>query len=309
MKLHRKFLALCLVLLSVSVLHAQQFRAALPSAITNFSPERFCGNVRSFTNSKTFSCYVHIIKSEAGNVVIDPGYYDGDLKDYIQSIGGVDVILLTHCHVDHIVGLNALMKAYPDAKACIHKSDLAGHNVKVISSLGHSPGSSLFYFEDEGLLFVGDTIALWGIPSHDLLNSNVPALFESLTRLKKFDAPAETEIFFGHGERVTFGEMLKNFDMFNKPLIMSIKTHDGKISSVKDCYFDCDVVMIALNQFADVHTQKISPLPTTNAQGESIAQASIIAYLPDMSSLKVTPGISHAEFNSFTVDMKAPAQL
>ena len=167
-----------------------------------------------------FSCYAHVIHTESGNIMIDPGYYDGDIKDYVKSIGGVDTILLTHCHVDHIIGLDALTKDYPDAKVYIHTLDreglydigsnysyervlsepfviksesspldagdyvFAGQKVRVIHSPGHSPGSALFYFPDDGLLFLGDTVAFHRIPRYDLMNSNVPALMEALMRLK-----------------------------------------------------------------------------------------------------------------------------
>lgn len=124
------FLTACFVLLSVSFAYAQQFRAAMPSNINNLSQERFFEAenfiVRNFTNTVTFSCYAHVIKTEGGNILIAPGYYDGDLKDYIKSIGGVDTVLLSHNHVDHIIGLNALKKDYPDTKVYIHNLDLEG---------------------------------------------------------------------------------------------------------------------------------------------------------------------------------------
>lgn len=47
--------------------------------------------------------YAHVIKSEGGNILIDPGYYDSDLKEYIKSIGGKD---------------------YPNVKGYIHNLDL-----------------------------------------------------------------------------------------------------------------------------------------------------------------------------------------
>ena len=106
----------------------------------------------------------------------------------------------------------------------------AGMKAEVIHSPGHSPGSALFYFPDEGLLFLGDTIAFWGIPSFDLENSNVPDLFDSLTRLKNLDIPDSTEIFFGHGEKTTYGDMLKKFDCFTKPLVISVKPHNGEMT-------------------------------------------------------------------------------
>ena len=335
-KITRKFLLIFLLLLSTSFCaYAQQFMAARPSEITNSSPERFYNaetfTVRSFTNPVIFSCYSHVISTETGNILIDCGYYDTDIKDYIKSIGGVNAVLLSHCHVDHIVGLNALKKDHPDMKVYIHSLDLgglydvyvnysferlisepfiidfevlpleegeynfAGSKVKVISSAGHSPGSVLYYFEDKGLLFLGDSLAFGGLPRYDLKNSNVPALFESVMRLKHLGIPADTRVFFGHGEHISYGDMLKNFNCFNKNLSLSIKTPDGNIKPVEDFYFDGDTLMIALQEaakyFYDAKT------------------GTAVLYMPDMSRLKVKAGSPEAEFNDFIINMKSPAQL
>lgn len=337
----KKFWVACFILLSFAIAHAEQFRAAMPSKISNSSQERLFEadnlTVKSFTNPVTFSCYAHVIKSEGGNILIDPGYYDGDLKDYIKSIGGISTVLLSHNHVDHIIGLNALKKDYPDAKVYIHDLDreglydiyvnysferiisepfvidfevlplnegnynFAGLNVKVISSAGHSPGSALYYFADKKLLFLGDTVAFRRISRHDLENSNVPELFESLMRLKNLDIPAETEVFFGHGERISYGDMIKTFEFFNKPLVMNIKTHDGKkITPVRDFYFDGDTLMVSIQEITKF-------LGTSYFFNDSAKSA--VAYLPNMSKLKLKAGNSEAELDNFVINMKNSAQL
>ncbi|MBQ7594116.1 MAG: MBL fold metallo-hydrolase [Synergistaceae bacterium] len=332
-KLCRNILVLLVVLLSVSFANAQQFRAALLSDISNSSPERFYETktctVRSFTNPVNFSCYAHVISSKNGNIVIDPGYYDGDFKEYIKSIGGVDTILLSHCHVDHIIGLDALKKDYPDAKIYIHALDrdglydiyannsfervlsepfviesealpleagdyeFAGFSVKVIPSPGHSPGSSLFYFADEGLLFLGDSVAFRRVPRHDLMNSNVPALFESLMKLKALDVPGDTKIFFGHGEYVSYEYMLENFECFTKTLALS-----EDFVELEDLYFDGDTLMLPVNDAAKI-------LKTSYFQRDNEA----VIYLPNVSRLKVNVGSSDADFDGFKMDMEAPAQI
>ena len=334
-KITQKILVISLLLLSAASVYAQQFNPALPSKITNSSPERLLDaqtfTVRSFTNPVIFSCYSHVISSKNGNILIDCGYYDTDVKDYIQSIGGVDIVLLSHCHVDHLVGLNPLKKDYPNMKAYIHNLDLeglydiyvnysferlisepfvidfevfpleggvydfAGSSVKVIPSPGHSPGSVLYYFDKEGLLFLGDTVAFGGIPRYDLNNSNVPALFESIMRLKNLDIPADTKVFFGHGEYISYGDMLKNFDIFNKTFSFSITTPDEKTKSLEDFYIDGDTMMIALQDFAKFFY---------DAKDESA-----VVYLPDMSRLEVKAGSPEAKFNDFVINMKHSAQL
>ena len=339
-KFSRNFIVLCLLLLSVSAVYAQQFRPAMPSKFTNSSPERAFNaeglTGRSFTNPVTFSCYVHVIDSEGGNVLIDPGYYSGDLKEYVASIGGVDTVLLSHNHVDHIIGLNALKKDYPNMKVYIHTLDLdglydtninysfeklisepfvidfevspleegmykfSGLNVKVIHSPGHSPGSVLYYFADKGLLFVGDTVAFGRIPRHELGNSNVPDLYESFMRLRYADFPADTKVFFGHGEYISYGDMLKNFDCFNKPLTMRIKTHDGKSLTISDYYLDGDMLMIAVQDIAQF-------LGIGYFCNE--AAKSAVVYLPDKSCLKVKAGSQEADFDGFVMNMKGSAQF
>lgn len=343
------FLILCIFFLtansfsySSTTAHAQEFRAALPSEIQNSSPERFFKfeannlTVKSFTNPVTFSCYAHVIKSDGGNILIDPGYYDGDLKEYIKSIGGIDVVLLSHNHVDHIIGLNNIKKDFPDLKVYIHNRDLeglydaninysfervisepfiidfevlplnegnynfAGLNIKVILSAGHSPGSALYYFEDQKLLFLGDTVAFKSIPRHDLENSNVPELFESLMRLKNLDVPDDTEVFFGHGEHIKYGDMIKTFAFFNKPLSMSVKAQNNKISPINDFYFDGDTLMISLQEIIKI-------LETSYFFNEKIKSA--VAYLPNMSKLKIKMGSADAELDNFIINMQAPAQL
>ena len=248
MRTRKFFLALCFVLLGLSFAQAQQSQPV---------------EVRSFINTENFSCYVHVIKSSGGNILIDPGYYGQDLRDYVKSIGGIDTILLTHCHVDHIIGLNALKKDYPDAKIYIHALDreglydthmnfsferrisepfiidfdalpleagnynFSGLNVKVIHAPGHSQGNALYYFPDEGLLFVGDMIASGGLPAHSYDNCNAAELFEDFTRMEKITLPEDTRIFFGHGAPMKFYDMMKTFDCFRKPLTLDVKTQDG----------------------------------------------------------------------------------
>lgn len=365
------------LLLCVTCANTQQFRPPIPSQITNSSPERLfeakgC-TVKTFTNPETFSCHVHVISSKRGNILVDPGYYAGELKDYISSIGGVDFVLLSHCHVDHIIGLNDLVKDYPDVKVYIGTSDLeglydtdinysfervisepfvierevipaysgtytlVGQTIRVIPSAGHSPGSSLYYFEEAGLLFVGDAIAFGGIPRYDLLNSNVPEVFETLMHIKNLNIPPSTEVFFGHGEHISYSRMLDTYEIFTKPLELSITAQngtashvtpdtsnksyetaqdstispvvrtpakpretaqDGKASSVRYVYFDEGALMISLEDIV-----KLTGIAYFASDGGAMA------YIPQFGRLKVTAGSSVAEFDTFPVNMKGIAQV
>ena len=114
-------------------------------------------------------------------------------------------------------------------------------------------------------------------------------------RLKNLGVPADTQVFFGHGESISYGDILQNLECFNKTLNLSIKTPDEKIKPVEDFYFDDDKLMIALQEVAKSFYDEESQ--------------SAVAYLPDMSRLKVKAGSPEAEFNDFVIDMKTPAQF
>ncbi len=127
--------------------------------------------------------YIVSEKNEA--FIVDPG---GETEKIIRAADGLDVryILLTHAHFDHILGLNAVKNAFPDAKLAVHKLekewlydpslnmsddffpdlefvyekknveimledgmelDFAGTKIKVFHTPGHTPGSTCFYIE------------------------------------------------------------------------------------------------------------------------------------------------------------------
>ena len=52
--------------------------------------------VKTFRSSYQFSGNVYVVHSEKGTILIDSGYYDSEIKEYIMKIGGLDAILLTH---------------------------------------------------------------------------------------------------------------------------------------------------------------------------------------------------------------------
>lgn len=71
------------------------------------------------------NCYV-LRSGEAAEdcLIIDPGLEAGPLIDFLQQqkLNPLAVVL-THGHIDHIAGVAALRKDYPDIKIYIHKLD------------------------------------------------------------------------------------------------------------------------------------------------------------------------------------------
>jgi len=175
------------------------------------------------------NCYV--VKTEEGCIVIDPGV---PLEDVQQRVGDCPIVavLLTHAHVDHVLYLqmykekgipvylheadNAAMgdpelnlssdlletMTFPEADHLIREGDrlsLAGLDIEVLHTPGHTPGSVCFRIGDD--LFSGDTLFRLGYGRVDFPGGNVSDMAASLKRLKKL--PGQTRVYPGHGGPTT----------------------------------------------------------------------------------------------------------
>ncbi len=66
-----------------------------------------------------------LIKEEKEALVIDPGVYDNSLVEFLKENNiEVKYVILTHIHVDHIIGLNNIIKEFKNAKVIISKEEL-----------------------------------------------------------------------------------------------------------------------------------------------------------------------------------------
>ena len=178
------------------------------------------------------NCYIVQCEETKEAMVIDPG---GDVDKIIEMIdtlqGTVKYILLTHCHGDHMAGVNEL-KEKVGGKVLIHRNDEPGlknplvnlaeyvdlgtviveadsrlddndlihiGNIefKVIHTPGHTSGGMCLYSEKEKLLFSGDTLfrGSWG--RTDLPTSNFAEIINSITE-KLMILPEDTIVYPGH---------------------------------------------------------------------------------------------------------------
>jgi glyoxylase-like metal-dependent hydrolase (beta-lactamase superfamily II) len=100
----------------------------------------------------------------AGRVVVDPGYEDIEHLTLLAEVAPVELILLTHHHVDHAEGapwfaerVGAPVRAF-DPSLCIGAGSIVGG--EVISAAGleievlHTPGHT----EDSGSLRIGNEV-------------------------------------------------------------------------------------------------------------------------------------------------------
>ena len=77
------------------------------------------------------------------------------------------------------------------------------HQLTVIETPGHSPGSVAYYCREEGVVFTGDTLFRGSIGRTDLPGGSMMQIIQSLRRLAQL--PDETTVYPGHGEETTIG--------------------------------------------------------------------------------------------------------
>ena len=176
--------------------------------------------------------------------IVDTGAWDRQeeqsLAGSIEALGlKLKYVLQTHAHFDHTFGLPFVHRTY-GLKPIFHKDEadvyrqmpsmaarfglnmgggmppigqllsdgdellLGTTAVRLIHTPGHTPGSSVFYIPDAGLLFSGDTLFRESIGRTDLPGGSYEDELDSIKN-KLFCLPDDTEVLTGHGPSTTIG--------------------------------------------------------------------------------------------------------
>ena len=180
------------------------------------------------------NCYIITDDISKETIVIDPA---SDVPKIVEMLNVLEAkvkyIILTHCHGDHIGGVEEL-KRIVGGKTMLHIFDAANINdesinlnyyiglsqtiinvdsrlndediihignveLKIIHTPGHTKGSICIYCKEYGFIFTGDTIfkGTWG--RTDLPTGSFEDIIKSIQN-KIMILPEETFVYPGHGK-------------------------------------------------------------------------------------------------------------
>ena len=168
---------------------------------------------------------VWVVGDDREVLVIDAAHQAGPIIDAVAGRTVVGIVC-THAHNDHITVAPELAEAF-DTRILVHPDDqmlwdaaypgvahddlrdgqllsIAGTEIQVIHTPGHSPGSVCLYAPEAGELFSGDTLFHGGPGATGRSYSDFGTIIASI-RDRLLTLPAETRVRTGHGDATSIG--------------------------------------------------------------------------------------------------------
>ncbi|WP_084508706.1 MBL fold metallo-hydrolase [Nocardia pseudovaccinii] len=168
---------------------------------------------------------VWLIGDDAEVVIVDAAH---DADAIIAAVGNRNVraVVCTHGHNDHVTVAPELAKRL-DAPILLHPGDdplwrmthpdvdyesladaqritVAGTDIEVLHTPGHSPGSVSLHLPEATALFTGDTLFNGGPGATGRSFSDFGTIIDSI-RHRLLTLPNETTVHTGHGNTTTIG--------------------------------------------------------------------------------------------------------
>jgi len=205
-------------------------------------------NIHSFTFSP-FKENTYVLSDESkACVIVDPGCYDTherkQLKDFIEQEGlQPTLLLLTHCHIDHVFGAAFVAETWkltpqchpadlPTLKMARTSASLYGVNydecptpeatladgdsisfgntkLDIVFVPGHAPGHVAFIHHESRSVINGDVLFHGSIGRVDLPGGDFETLEKSI-REKLYVLPDDYTVYCGHGPETTIGQEKKH---------------------------------------------------------------------------------------------------
>ena len=186
------------------------------------------------------NCYILIDEIQKKAMVIDPAGNVDKIITILDNLGAeLEYIYLTHCHADHINGVNELKKerggkvlihrkgrenlenrvpilaeyiglpqiyvkedSIVDDEDILHVGDI---ELRVIYTPGHTNDGTSLYCEKEEMLFSGDTLFKGACGRVDLPTSDFDSIMNSIIK-KLLILPENTIVYPGHGKPTRIGD-------------------------------------------------------------------------------------------------------
>jgi hydroxyacylglutathione hydrolase len=177
------------------------------------------------------NCYFLMNPQTKDLLVVDPGDEADRIQEKIAALAGKPVaILLTHGHYDHMLAADAIRRKY-EIPVYIHEKEealledsmlnlsgywsssysmkadhlvkegdvlqLAGYEIQVLHTPGHTAGSACYYFPREKVLISGDTLFCQSYGRTDFPTSSPRDMQNSVGRLLK-EIPEDVAVYPGH---------------------------------------------------------------------------------------------------------------
>ncbi|WP_180272709.1 MBL fold metallo-hydrolase [Konateibacter massiliensis] len=189
------------------------------------------------------NCYIVYNDDTKEAVVVDPADNGMYIKNMLEKQNlNIQAILLTHGHFDHIMAVEFLKNTYQvpilvheeekqileDASknlsgtmggnAYIVKADrflkdgeqleLLGTKIKVLHTPGHTAGGACYLFEEENMLFSGDTLFAGSVGRTDFPTGSMSTLVRSI-KDKLMVLADDMAVYPGHESETTIGNERK----------------------------------------------------------------------------------------------------
>ena len=178
------------------------------------------------------NCFIARREGSDRGIIVDPGEEPEKLLATLEELGvGLDAILLTHTHFDHVGAVAPVARAtgaevwVPEIEKGVladinsfvpwpnfgpfedyeaehtlvggERLQLAGFDIDVLSTPGHSPGHVTYSIAEAQAIFSGDVLFEGSVGRTDLPGGDWGTLLESIRSL--VDAlPEDTTVYPGH---------------------------------------------------------------------------------------------------------------